>query len=237
MKTPLPLVLVSHHLCPYVQRAAIALIEKGVAFERVYVDLARKPDWFLALSPLGKTPVLRVGETPIFESAVILEYLEETQAMPLHPRDPLARAEHRAWIEFGSSALNDIWGFYSAADEAAFAGKAAALREKFARLEQRLGDGPYFDGARFSLVDAVVGPVFRYFDVFDRIDDFGILAELPKVAAWRAALAVRPSVRSAVTGDHAERLRAFLLARKSHLSQLMAGALPLASDRSPHLAA
>ena len=77
-----PLKLISHKLCPYVQRAVIALTEKGVAFERVDIDLAAKPDWFLKLSPLGKTPVLLVGEVPIFESAVILEYLEETQAAP-----------------------------------------------------------------------------------------------------------------------------------------------------------
>src|SRR5262245_63443894 len=93
------LTLISHHLCPYVQRAVIALTEKGVAFERVYVDLANKPDWFKALSPLGKTPVLKVGETAIFESAVILEYMEETQANALHPHDPLHRAEHRSLID------------------------------------------------------------------------------------------------------------------------------------------
>ena len=56
------LVLVSHALCPYVQRAAIVLAEKGVAFERRDVDLADKPDWFRAVSPLGKTPVLLVQE-------------------------------------------------------------------------------------------------------------------------------------------------------------------------------
>jgi len=55
--------LISHKLCPYVQRAVIALTEKGVAFERIDVDLANKPDWFLRLSPLGKTPVLQVGDT------------------------------------------------------------------------------------------------------------------------------------------------------------------------------
>src|SRR5262249_51860177 len=179
MKMPVPLVLVSHHLCPYVQRAVIALTEKGVAFERIYVDLARKPDWFLALSPLGTTPVLKVGETPIFESAVILEYLEETQAKPLHPGDPLTRTEHRAWIEFGSSILNDIWGLYSAADEAAFAAKAAVLHGKFVRIEQRLDGGAYFDGGTFTLVDAVFGPVFRYFDVFDRIGEVGVMAGAP----------------------------------------------------------
>src|SRR5436305_6624306 len=177
--------LISHKLCPYVQRAVISLTEKGVPFERVDVDLSNKPDWFKAISPLGKTPVLLVGETAIFESAVILEYLEETQPNPLHPADPLARAEHRAWIEFGSAFLNDIGGLYSAADEPAFRAKAAALRDKFARVEARLRE-PWFDGERFSLVDSVFCPVFRYFDGFDRIGDFGILTGLPKIAAWRA---------------------------------------------------
>src|ERR687887_1038324 len=116
-----PLTLVSHRLCPYVQRAAISLAEKGMPFERIDVDLADKPAWFLALSPLGKTPVLRVDDRAIFESAVILEYLEETAPRPLHPVDPLRRAEHRAWIEFGSAVLNDITGLYSAKDQGAFA--------------------------------------------------------------------------------------------------------------------
>jgi len=215
------LTLVSHELCPYVQRAAIALAEKGVAFERVNVDLAIKPDWFLAISPLGKVPLLKVGDAVIFESAVILEYLEETEANPLHPADPLKRAEHRAWIEFGSSVLADLWGFYTAADDAALQAKARSLTDKFARLEARLGDGPYFDGARFSLVDAAFGPVFRYFDAFDRISDFGILGGKPKVAAWRRALAQRPSIAEAVKADFPERLWMFLLARNSRLSALM----------------
>ena len=69
--------------------------------------------------------MLLVGDHAIFESAVILEYLEETQAKPLHPADPLRRAEHRAWIEFGSAVLSDIAGFYAAPDEATFKAKAA----------------------------------------------------------------------------------------------------------------
>jgi glutathione S-transferase len=216
----LSLTLVSHHLCPYVQRAAISLAEKAVPFERVYVDLADKPAWFLDLSPLGKTPVLKVDDRAIFESAVILEYLEETGPHPLHPADPLRRAEHRAWIEFGSAVLNDIAGLYSAKDEAAFAAKAEALAAKFARLEGSLGPGPWFDGD-FSLVDTVFGPVFRYFDVFDRIGDFGILAGKPKVAAWREPLAARPSIAQAVGTDYEIRLERFLSARNSHLSTLM----------------
>src|SRR5450432_2074960 len=150
-----PLKLISHKLCPYVQRAVIALTEKGVAFERVDIDLADKPDWFLAISPLGKTPVLLVGDVPIFESAVILEYLEETAPKPLHPADPLKRAEHRAWIEFGSAMLSDIAGFYAAPNDLAFEAKTAQLEQRFARLEARVAASPWFDGENFSLVDGV----------------------------------------------------------------------------------
>ena len=212
--------LISHRLCPYVQRAVIALTEKGVPFERIDIDLANKPDWFLALSPLGKTPVLQVGDTAIFESAVILEYLEETQPKPLHPADPLTRAEHRGWIEFGSAVLSDIAGFYAASDEATFAAKTAQLEQRFARLETRVAASPWFDGGQFSLVDAVFGPVFRYFDVFDTIADFGILAGKPKLARWRQALAARPSVRAAVSADYPALLRDFLNRRNSWLSEL-----------------
>ncbi len=108
--------LISHKLCPYVQRAAIALHEKGVRFERIDIDLANKPDWFLKISPLGKVPVLVVTrddgkEVALFESNVICEYIEETQAgAKLHPQDALVRAEHRAWMEFGSAILGDLWG-------------------------------------------------------------------------------------------------------------------------------
>jgi glutathione S-transferase len=219
-----PLKLISHKLCPYVQRAVIALNEKGVAFERIDIDLANKPDWFLKISPLGKTPVLQVGDKAIFESAVILEYLEETQAKPLHPADPLARAEHRGWIEFGSAVLNDIAGFYAAPDEATFKAKGAQLEQKFARLEARVVAAPWFDGENFSLVDAVFGPVFRYFDVFDDIGDFGILADKPKLTRWRNSLAARPSVRTAVGADYAALLRDFIERRRSWLSQLQAEA-------------
>ena len=233
------LILVSHHLCPYVQRAAISLTEKGVPFERVTIDLADKPDWFKAISPLGKVPLLIVQangeETVIFESAVILEFLEETQANPLHPADAHARARHRAWIEFGSATLNAIGRFYSASSEAAFLADSTALSAMFDRLEDELADqaGPWFNGERFCLVDAVYGPVFRYFDAFDRIGHFGILDGKPVVQAWRKALSERASIKAAVAPDYPQRLRQFLWAKKSFLSTLirpddLANAPPLA---------
>lgn len=217
--------LVSHHLCPYVQRAVIALAEKGVPHERQFIDLAAKPDWFRAVSPLGKVPLLVVDDGAVlFESAVICEYLEETQPGPrLHPGDPLERARHRAWIEFASASLNTIAGLYAAPDAAGYAARSTELAAKMAWLEGALGAGPYFAGERFSLVDAAFAPVFRYFDTFEAVlPPLGVFDATPKLRAWRQTLAARPSVRTAVTEDYPERLSAFLRARGSHLSRLMA---------------
>ena len=219
-----PLVLVSHRLCPYVQRAAIVLAEKGVAFERRDVDLDHKPDWFLAVSPLGKTPVLLVEGQALFESAVICEYLDETRAPRLHPGDALERARERGWMEFGSQLLAGIAAFYNAADESALARQGLALRARFERLEAVLGNGPWFRGASFGLVDAAFAPVFRYLDAFEQIGTFGLTEGLPRVAAWRAALEARPSVRDAVAPDHATRLLDFLARRPSALGRRMASA-------------
>lgn len=207
------LTLVSFDLCPYVQRAAIVLAEKGVPFERIDVDLANKPDWFKAISPLGKVPLLKVGDDVLFESAAIVEYLDETEQPRLHPADALTRARHRAWMEFGSAALGDIWAMETTVDQSAFDDAVARLRQKMERLETELGAGPYFAGEAFSIVDAVFAPAFRYFDVFDTKADFGVFTGLEKVRAWRQALARRPSVMNAVVADYNDRLRRFLAAK------------------------
>ena len=222
-----PLKLISHKLCPYVQRAVIALIEKGVPFERIDIDLANKPDWFLKISPLGKVPVLTVaterGEVALFESNVICEYIEETQAgAKLHPEDALLRAEHRAWMEFGSAILVDLWGLETTTDAATFESKRQAISAKFARVEAALGTGPFFAGERFSLVDAVFAPIFRYFDVFDEFTDLTVFKDTPKLRKWRAELARRPSVKAAVGADYPHLLRAFLARHNAHLLKLAA---------------
>lgn len=216
------LTLVSHELCPYVQRAAIVLAEKGVAYRRRYVDLAARPAWFKAVSPLGKVPVLLVGETPLFESAVICEYLDETHAPRLHPEPPLARARDRGWIEFASATLNGIAAFYGASDESILAGRRDDLVARFQRVEAVLDEGPYFARTRFGMVDAAFAPVFRYFDVFERIGDFRFFADTPKVRDWRASLARRESVRGAVKADYGLRLLEFLRRRDSALSARLA---------------
>ncbi len=216
------LTLISHTLCPYVQRAAIVLLEKGAAFDRRWVDLANRPDWFTAISPLGKTPVLLVGDAPVFESAVICEYLDETAGPRLHPADPLQRAQHRAWMEFGSAVLNTIWGYYTAPDAATLQARREELAAKFAQIERVLPEGgPWFAGEHFGLVDAVFGPVFRYFDVFEQIGEEGFFTHTPRVRAWRAALAARPSVQQAVPADYPALLLQFLRERKGELARLI----------------
>lgn len=215
--------LVSHALCPYVQRAAIALTEKGMAFERRSIDLADKPAWFVAISPLGKVPLLIVRHetaraSVVFESAVICEYLEDVAAgSALHPGDPLDRARHRSWIEFASSILAQLWRFETAVDAEHYETSRRALRDKFERVEAELGDGPFFAGETFSLVDAAFAPIFRYFDVFDALIDTRIFERTARVRAWRDALAKRPSVRAAVSPDYGERLRAFLRRHNAYL--------------------
>jgi glutathione S-transferase len=217
--------LISFKLCPYVQRAAIVLAEKGAAYERVDVDLADKPDWFLKLSPLGKVPVLVVEqdgrEEVLFESAVIAEYLDEVLEPQLHPTDPLEKARHRAWIEFASATLADIYGFY-AGDATVHREKLAALDAKFARLEDVLGDGPYFAGEAFTLVDAAFAPAFRYFESFDRIRDDRLFESRPKLAAWRQALSLRPSVAGAVAPDYGAELIAYIRGKNGHLARVLA---------------
>lgn len=219
---PKHLRLISHKLCPYVQRAVIVATEKGIDFERVDIDLADKPDWFLAISPTGKVPLLEVTEDDgttriLFESAVIAEYLDEISGRPLLPADPLERARERAWVELGSAALADLYRFYAAPDEA---GHLAARRDIEAKLVQldKVVVGPWFSGDRFGLVDAAFGPVVRYLDVFERRAGIDLLDDRPKLRGWANALLKRPAVAAAVGGDYADRLVDFIQSRRSYLA-------------------
>ncbi len=215
--------LISHKLCPYVQRAVIALTEKGVEFERIDIDLANKPDWFLKISPLGKTPVLQVGDIAIFESAVILEYLEETQPKPLHPANALTRAEHRGWIEFGSAVLSDIAGFYAARDESHVQGQDGAARSRSLRGSKRASRrrrGSTARNFRWSMRCSVRCSAISMCSTRSPISAFSPASRSSRAGARH--LAERPSVRSAVSADYPALLRDFIERRKSWLSGLQA---------------
>ena len=212
--------LVSYALCPYAQRVAIVLAEKNIAFTRRDIDLADKPAWFTAISPLGKVPLLLVDGEVLFESAVICEYLDETAAPRLHPETPLARARQRAWVEFASASLAAIAGLYNAPDQATLLAKCRELGARFEQVEAQLGEGPYFGGKNFTMVDAAFAPVLRYFDVFDKVADFGLFGAKPKLRRWRNSLAARPSVAQAAPPDYAALLLEFLRRRPSRLGAL-----------------
>jgi glutathione S-transferase len=115
-----------------------------------------------------------------------------------------------------------LWGLETTTDPKIFESKRQAIAAKFARVEAALGAGPFFAGERFSLVDAVFAPIFRYFDVFDEVADLAIFAETPKVRAWRDGLAKRASVRGAVSPEYPDLLRAFLVRHDAHLLKLAA---------------
>ena len=222
---PRHLKLISHKLCPFVQRAVIVATEQEIPFERVDIDLANKPDWFLKLSPTGRVPVLEVTEEDgsthvLFESAVIAEYLDEISGTPLLPADPLQRARERAWVEFASALLGDIAKLYSAPGPGSFEDARIAIEAKLETLEQTVA-GPWFAGEEFGLADAAFAPAFRYLDVIDWRIGHALIHRPARVAEWAEALATRPSVRAAVAQDYADRLIDFITSKQSHLAGLL----------------
>jgi glutathione S-transferase len=218
--------LISFKICPFAQRTVIALREKAVDFDITYIDLAQRPAWFKAISPLGKVPVLRVGETSIFESAVINEYLDEVYAPKLHPSDPLRRAHNRAWIEAASVLTQQMFQLGIAADRAGFDALRALLDAGLGRLDDELGSGPYFNGADFGLVDASLAPVFMRLAIFDQYVDLDLCAGRPRLAAYRDALLVRSSVADSVVAEFTGLFIDFFRGKGGHV----AGHLPATTD-------
>jgi glutathione S-transferase len=196
--------LISFKTCPFVQRAVIALLEKKVKFDITYIDLKNPPAWFLEISPFGKVPLLRVDGKVLFESAVILEYLDEIFPPSLHPADPFQKAQNRAWMEFGSNLNMQQFTMLTTKDQAGFDEKYQALRKDLQRLEQQIVADPYFNGTQFTLVDAVYGPTLMRFDLMEKFHDFGLEKDCPKMQAWQKTLLSRESVQNSVVPEFAD---------------------------------
>ncbi len=212
--------LISFVLCPFVQRSVITLKEKHISFEIIYIDLQQPPDWFLAISPMGKVPVLRVDERRVlFESAVINEYLDETNPPLLHPQEPWQRALNRAWIEFGSNLIGSQYRLLVAPNEAELSQARDELLAGLRQLEQQLEAGPFFNGAAFSLVDTAYAPLFMRLDWIERHSPQRFFEGLPKLAQWSAALLARPAVQESVVADFEEQLTHWVGQQNSYLGQ------------------
>ncbi len=209
--------LVSFKICPFVQRSMITLEEKQVPYEIEYIDLFNKPDWFMEVSPLGKVPILRVGDTVIFESAVINEYIEETApGVALHPHDPLQRARHRAWIEVASEVLRKLYQLNTASDKEEAFKAAVGVRGVLVRFEDELGAGPFFDGPAFSLVDAAIASALQRLTWCEAIvPTLDLFSATPKVQAWRDMLLARQSVQRSTVPEIQELYHQYLQGRGS----------------------
>ena len=189
----------------------IALAEAGLPFEARKINLAEREQdsaWFRVLNPLGRVPVLEVGDTVVTETIAILSYAAhagpDARLLPLG--DPLALAkayEFMAWLASNVHVtIAQLWRTERFVDEpaAAAAVKAAAperLERAFRSLEQRLA-GPWALGPGFSVVDGYLAVFFRWAQRLE-MD----MSAFPRWSGHQAALLARPSAMSALAIEQA----------------------------------
>lgn len=226
--------LVSFKTCPWVQRAAIVLREKKIDFEFRHIEPDNRPDWFLAISPHKKVPVLRVDDkVSLFESNAIAEFLDETIRPRLHPEDPVQRAVNRAWTDYIPTFAAAVTGTAYAATEADFTKAAAQIPVPFERLETALakqGAGPFFNGADYSLVDAGYAPFLQRYRFLDRVKRLGHIEKFPRLKAWSDALLARPSTHSFPPAEFETMYREAVKRRKVWVSQFGDAAPAIAAE-------
>ena len=191
-------------MSPRARKVRIALAEKGLQYEKITIDITKgeqkKPE-FLAVNPNGKVPALQDDGTSIYESSIIMEYLNDKYPNPpLLPADPGQRAHARVLLHYGDnpfdSACATIVGevFFKPKGQAAQDVIAKAKQDLMAcleRLEKELGNNDYLVGA-FSLADVTFAswaPLFGPLQV-------EVPAHCPRVKAWLARLAERASVKT-----------------------------------------
>ena len=203
-------ILISFDLCPFVQRSVITLLEKNVDFDIRYIDLAKPPQWFLDISPLGKVPALRMGDNTLFESAVINEYLDDIYPPSMHPSDPLERAINKSWIEFGSEMLFAQYRYYTAKTKDDFYHNLDELKKKIMQLDNKLSSGPFFNGDKFSLVDTAYAPLFTRLALLESLIGNDMYKDAPKVARWAENLINRDTVKNSVIPEFQEKYLAHI---------------------------
>ncbi|HEV7997824.1 MAG TPA: glutathione S-transferase family protein [Stellaceae bacterium] len=216
--------LVSFKTCPWVQRSAIVLREKNTEFEMRHIESDNRPDWFLAISPHKKVPVLRIDDrVSLFESNAINEYLDETIAPRLHPKDPIERALNRAWTDYVPTFASAVTATAYADTEEDYNKAAAAIPVPFERLEKALekGGGPYFNGAEYSLVDAAYAPFLQRYVFLDRVRKLGHIEKFPRLKAWTEALLSRASTHSFAPAEFEAMYRDGLKRRNKWVSRFV----------------
>ena len=198
------LTLYEHPLSPYVQKVKIALGEKGIPFETRMPDILGGSDreTFVAMNPRLEVPTLVDGEHAIFDSTIILEYLEERwPEPPLLPSGPVERAGARmveevcdTYYEAINWAIMEIRAFQRATGPAADRLLARASEQTAGVqgwLGRHLGTASFFGGTRFGWADCAVAPFVHSSALMGNAPSQG-----SPLAAWLDRIADRPSVVS-----------------------------------------
>ena len=207
--------LISGPLSLFSYKVEIALIEKGLAYEKTVVPFTQTGGYeprnatVLRVNPKRQVPVLVDGDVELFDSTVILEYLEDAYPVPaLYPADPAGRARCRLLeLTADEILLPDLRRQMHrseppAADPARRAeleanGRTgdAAMARHFAALEARLGAGPFFCGDTLTVADIAL-----FLMLFWSLRLKGPrLQGVPALAGWYARMTARPSIAAAVT--------------------------------------
>jgi len=160
-QAPQDLVFYSGWFCPYVQRAWIALEEKGIPYQYKEVNPYKKEKHFLDINPKGLVPAIEYKGKALYESLVLLEFLDDAypQYKPsLLPADPYERGVARIWVDHISK--NFVPSFFRLL-QLQEPEKQDKAREDLYEAQKKLAQqakGPYFFGDEFSIVDAAVAP-------------------------------------------------------------------------------
>lgn len=168
-----------------VQRAWLALEEKQIPYQYIEVNPYNKPRSLLSLNPRGLVPTLScaVGTTskPLYESTVILEYLEEAYSdhkPRLLPHHPYERARARIWIDYVTSRI--VPAFHRFLQFQGGQGTSIDLmREEFLLhlkewTKEMHPEGPFFLGREIGLPDLVLAPWAVRLWVFDEFKEGGL---------------------------------------------------------------
>ncbi len=193
--------LFSPFLCPMSHAVRFVLLEKAIVSEIEYYDPANPPEELLELNPTPATPTLVERDLVLYDSRIIMEYLDERfPHPPLHQMDPVSRANARMLIK----RIDQDW--YSLLDEILESsdkksGKAKKqLRESLIAANPIFGDRPFFMSEEFSLIDCALAPLLW------RLPSLGIDVSTPNNAITNYAQRIfnRPAFKSSLSDAEKE---------------------------------
>lgn len=213
--------VVSFKVCPFVQRVTALLELKKAAYDIEYIDLSDKPQWFLDVSPHGQVPILILDDGRVlFESEAIVEYIDEAIGSPVSSADLVQKAQDRAWSSLASKNYLVQCSAQRSPDKNTLVERCAELSKVFAKIEKRLGDGPFFSGDSVGMADIAWIAILHRASIIERYSGFDFIDGFPKIKRWQEALLATDLAKNSVAEDFEERFTAFYLSEASYLGQL-----------------